>query len=277
LNIALIFASSAFDIYTASDHLPRSLFDKETGPSYDVAHTAFQSAVGTKKPRWDWLEEKVKVKDLRDGRCGTDGGPSGYPGPFGSELVKVVDGKSDDDLKERPEHAIFGMAMLGGGRVFGKAHLHGQYSSASRGVSKLTRTVDFPWESLGSALVVDIGGGVGGFSLQLSQLHPQLKFVIQDRAPVLKQAETVVWPKEYPEALAQKKIQFTPHNFFDVNPVKNADVYWLRYIIVRNTCVQIARRTHTDLMQHDWSDDFCVNILSAIKPSMGPRSRILIW
>jgi hypothetical protein len=119
-------ACSALDLYTASDHLPRSLFDKETGPSYDVARTAFQSAVGTQKPRWDWLEEKVTVKNLRDGRCGTEGGPSAYPGPFGSELDKAVEGMADDDLKERPELPIFGMAMLGGGKVFGKAHLYGE-------------------------------------------------------------------------------------------------------------------------------------------------------
>jgi len=121
----LMSVTSAFDPYTASDHLPRSLFDKETGPSYDVKHTAFQAAVGTKKPRWDWLEEKITVKNLRDGQCGTDGGPSGYPGPFGSDLVKAVDGKSDDELIARPEHATFGMAMLGGGRVTGRAHLYG--------------------------------------------------------------------------------------------------------------------------------------------------------
>lgn len=38
-----------------------------------------------------------------------------------------------------------------------------------------------------------------------------------------------------------------------------ADVYWLRYIL------------------HDWSDEYCVRILSRIKESMGRKSRILIW
>jgi hypothetical protein len=106
--------------------------------------------------------------------------------------------------------------------------------------------------------VVDVGGGVGGFSLQLSQVHPQLRFIIQDRAAMLKQAETVVWPKDNPDAIAQQRVQFCPHDFFEINPIKEADVYWLRYVM------------------HDWSDDFCVRILAGIKPSMGPRSRILI-
>ena len=99
---------------------------------------------------------------------------------------------------------------------------------------------------------------MGGFSLQLSQLYPQLKFIIQDRAAVLQQAETIIWPKDNPNALVQQQVQFCPHDFFEPNPVKEADVYWLRYIL------------------HDWSDDYCVRILAAIKPSMGPRSRILI-
>lgn len=95
--------------------------------------------------------------------------------------------------------------------------------------------------------------------MELGRLYANLKFVIQDRAPVLKQAETAVWPKESPDALKAGRVRFLPHDMFEPNPVKDADVYWLRYIM------------------HDWSDDYCVRILSAIKPSMGPRSRILIW
>ncbi len=76
---------------------------------------------------------------------------------------------------------------------------------------------------------------------------------------MLKQGETEVWPRENPTALHQGRVQFVQHDFFQTNPVKNADVYWFRYII------------------HDWSDDYCVQILKGIKAAMGPRSRILIW
>lgn len=106
--------------------------------------------------------------------------------------------------------------------------------------------------------MVDVGGGVGGFSLQLSQVYPQLHFVIQDRPAMVEQAEKVVWPRENPDAIAQQKVKFCSHDFFEPNPVKEADVYWLRYIM------------------HDWSDGFCIQILASIKQSMGPRSRILI-
>ncbi|KAI0512934.1 S-adenosyl-L-methionine-dependent methyltransferase [Xylaria bambusicola] len=229
------------DLYSSSDYLPRYLSDPVKGPSYALEVTPWQDALKTSKPRWDWLEESVPIHDLEAGNNSSDGGSSAYPGVFGDELAKACDGKTSATLIKRPEHRIFGLAMVGGGRVFGAAHLY-----------------DFPWATLGSATVVDVGGGVGGFCLQLSHIYPDLQFVVQDRAPALQQAQTEVWPRENAEALTAGRVKFMPHDFFDVNPVKNADVYWLRYIL------------------HDWSDDYCVRILNAIKPSMGPRSRILI-
>lgn len=72
---------------------------------------------------------------------------------------------------------------------------------------------------------------LGGFCVQLSHLYPSLSFVLQDRAPVLKIAETEVWPRESPEALRDGRITFMEHDFFMENPVKGAEVYWLRSIL----------------------------------------------
>lgn len=83
--------------------------------------------------------------------------------------------------------------------------------------------------------------------------------MVQDRAPVLKQAQSEVWSKDNPEALSSGRVRFVPHDFFNRNPIEGAEIYWLRYII------------------HDWADDYCVRILAAIKASMGPTSRLLIW
>jgi hypothetical protein len=97
--------------------------------------------------------------------------------------------------------------------------------------------------------VVDVGGGVGksrkciledyltkrqhlgGFDIQLSRLYPRLKFIVQDRGPGLKHAEQVIWPQEAPEALQAGRVQFMEHDFFQPNPVKDAEVYWLRYVM----------------------------------------------
>ncbi|TRX93219.1 hypothetical protein FHL15_005798 [Xylaria flabelliformis] len=229
------------DLYSSSDYLPRYLNDPNKGPSYAVNITPWQDALNTHKTRWDWLEEEVSVDALKAGNNSSLSGYSAYPGVFGAELQQACKDLKSTTLVKRPEHSIFGLAMVGGGRVFGQAHLY-----------------DFPWESLGPATIVDVGGGMGGFCLQLSHLYPELKFVLQDRAPVLKQAQSEVWPRENSEALRLGRIQFVPHDFFNTNPIMHADVYWLRYIL------------------HDWSDEYCVQILSRIKPSMGPRSRIMI-
>ncbi|KAM0648256.1 hypothetical protein ACHAO3_006919 [Verticillium nonalfalfae] len=240
------------DLYTASDHLPRALHDSVKGSSYAVDQTAWQDALGVSKSRWDWLEENTSASDLHKGYnaavqgttdtdtaartspsapgAGDQGGDAAaaspktpYPGVFGTELSRVVgSGVGDGQPISRPEHAIFSLAMVGGGRVFGRAHLH------------------------------------GGFCLQLSHLYPDLKFVLQDRGPAIDKAQNDVWPRENPAALAAGRIRFVVHDFFEKNPVPEADVYWLRYVL------------------HDWSDDYCVRILSGIRQSMGPRSRILI-
>lgn len=65
----------------------------------------------------------------------------------------------------------------------------------------------------------------------MSSLYPNLKFIIQDRGPVLQQAEQVTWPKDAPAAIAQGRVEFVEHDFFLPNPVHGAEVYWLRYIL----------------------------------------------
>lgn len=77
--------------------------------------------------------------------------------------------------------------------------------------------------------MVDVGGGVGGFAIQLSRLYPKLKFIIQDRGPVVEQGQKSIWPKEAPAALAEGRVEFMAHDFLATNPVRGAEVYWIRY------------------------------------------------
>ncbi|KIW05311.1 uncharacterized protein PV09_03836 [Verruconis gallopava] len=220
------------EAFSASDRLPRNLLHPVTGPSYDVTKTAWQDAIQTTKSRWDWIEERVEQEKLLD-----SGGH--YPGI--PSVVIEPPPKGEDGLVARPELAIMGLAMIGGGRVFGSAHVH-----------------DFPWASLGNSLIVDVGGGVGGFPLQLSMVYPDLRFEVQDRGPVIKQGLEHVWPKENPQALKDGRVKFTEHSFFEKNPTTGADIYILRLVL------------------HDWSDEYCIKILKGIKDSMATKSRLLI-
>jgi len=154
------------------------------------------------------------------------------------EFLEQGDPRPNGSLKPRRGLEIFSQAMVGGGRV----HASPLY-------------VDYPWETLGSATVVDVGGGVGGMSLDLAKRSPQLRFVLQDRAPVIQQAE-IVWEREFPEALETRRMKMMEHDFF-IEPIKFAEVYLFRYVF------------------HDWPDDDCITILKHLHDAMGPNSRIL--
>jgi hypothetical protein len=88
-----------------------------------VNQTATQRAVGTTKPRWEWLEEKISPEELLRVVPGTT--PS-YPGAFGPDVEVTLKQKDANGLVPRPELSLFGLAMLGGGRVTGTAHLYGR-------------------------------------------------------------------------------------------------------------------------------------------------------
>lgn len=60
---------------------------------------------------------------------------------------------------------------------------------------------------------------------------PSLKLVVQDKDPVIQQA-LAVWMVRHPAAISEGKVHLSAHNFFEANPVRGADVYWLRYIML---------------------------------------------
>lgn len=112
--------NSGWDLYTASDALPHALLDPKIGSSYSVKESAWQRAVGTTKERWNWLEEGTTSTELQNG-----GGSGAYLGPFGPDIAAAIQRTGGEETLRRPELDIFGLAMLGGGRVFGVAHLYG--------------------------------------------------------------------------------------------------------------------------------------------------------
>ncbi|MCJ1283722.1 hypothetical protein MMC26_003053 [Xylographa opegraphella] len=151
--------------------------------------------------------------------------------------VPSEDGKS---LVGRPELPYFSSAMVGVGRVSSTALIY-----------------DYPWSSLGKGTVVDVGGGVGGFALELAKQYPDLQFVVQDRAEVIAKGVTL-WTKEMPDALSSHRAKLMAEDFFKVNPVKGAEVYFMRGIM------------------HDWPNAESIKILKGIVPAMTAKSRVVI-
>ncbi|KAK4914864.1 hypothetical protein LTR49_016976 [Elasticomyces elasticus] len=92
---------------------------------------------------------------------------------------------------------------------------------------KLAHVVDgFDWGVQGKAKVVDLGGSTGDTAFVLTERYPELSIVVQDSK------STLAGAKEQ----AGMDVTFMEHDFFDTQPVKNADIYFFRWIF------------------HDWAD-----------------------
>lgn len=110
----------------------------------------------------------------------------------------------------------------------------------------------FNWAGLGEgAVVVDVGGGVGNASRAIAKVFPNLKFVVQDTENVVKNAVV--------EDLDIKgRIEFMAHDFFSPQPVKAADLYFFRRVMM------------------EWTDEKAAEIISQLKPALKQGAMIQI-
>lgn len=109
----------------------------------------------------------------------------------------------------------------------------------------------FDWASLGNGVVVDVGGSHGLVSQDIAREFPALRFVVQDLPKVIEDAKT-----KAPAELADR-VTFMAHDMFTEQPVKEADVYYFRWIF------------------HDWSDKYCIKILRSLIPALKAGARIM--
>ncbi|MCJ1318335.1 hypothetical protein MMC15_003663 [Xylographa vitiligo] len=109
----------------------------------------------------------------------------------------------------------------------------------------------FDWASLGNGLVVDVGGSHGLVSMDIAREFPSLRFIVQDLPKVIEDAK-----KECPAELTERVI-FMAYDMFTAQPVKDADVYYFRWIL------------------HDWSDKYSIKILKSLIPTLKPGARLM--
>lgn len=113
-------------------------------------------------------------------------------------------------------------------------------------VTHLFRSYD--WESLPSnTTVVDVGGGSGSMSIALAQRFPHLKFIVQDLGYAVEQGAS-----NLPEEL-HDRIKFQVHDFFDPQPVNDADIYFLQDVLIDHSDekAQLILTHLANAMKHD--------------------------
>ncbi|KAJ7749594.1 O-methyltransferase [Mycena maculata] len=135
----------------------------------------------------------------------------------------------------------------------------GMAMDASRRMSPLgPPSQGFKWASLpGNTLIVDVGGGIGSVSLEIARRNPCIRFIIQDKASVVREGQEH-WEKTLPGAMESGKVSFQAHDFFMAQPVKNADIFVLRFIC------------------HDWSDSYTLRILKHLREAAQDTTRLIV-
>jgi hypothetical protein len=104
-------------------------------------------------------------------------------------------------------------------------------------IEKLTTGFD---PTIGSALLVDVGGGLGHDLQALRQKHPDLPgdLILQDREGFISTLPKIT------------NSQAIAHDFFTPQSVLQARAYYLHSVL------------------HDWGDEACVKILENLKPAL---------
>lgn len=126
-----------------------------------------------------------------------------------------------------------------------------KYALSMSAPSKGPHTL-YPYGQLpAGSRVVDVGGGSGHITAPIAKQHPKISFVVQDSADTIAYGRSVYGSAGLP-------IEWQTVNFFTDQPVKGAEVYLLRHILV------------------DHPDRTSLQILNCIANAMDKGSRLLI-
>ncbi|KAH6899452.1 O-methyltransferase-domain-containing protein [Coprinopsis sp. MPI-PUGE-AT-0042] len=122
---------------------------------------------------------------------------------------------------------------------------------------------EFPWTELPAGTTFcDVGGGIGNMAMHIAKAHPHIQVKLQDQPKQIEQAIKDHWPKHYPQAIEENRIEFKSIDFFTEAPISGCDIYYVR--------------RHPVFCDHDWPDAQCQQILKNVRRAMAPQSRLLI-
>lgn len=224
----------------------------EPRPGY-IAHSAASHVLATSAPMMDWIgafSEDIwpAAPRMVDALAKWPGEPS--PTQTGHNLAEGTSVPFFQTLASKPDRA----------RRFASAM---SIMQSAPGWDASAALSGFDWDSLvcslesggGGGTVVDVGGSDGTFALALSRQHPALKIIVQDLPSVIQGASLA---NNTPRQNRDASITLQEHDFFTEQPVRGADVYFLRMIL------------------HDWPDEAATKILRQLVPALKPGARILI-
>ncbi|KAG5641790.1 hypothetical protein DXG03_004194, partial [Asterophora parasitica] len=136
-------------------------------------------------------------------------------------------------------------------------HRSRRFNIAMQGIQSLQSDVvstAYDWKDLpAGSVIVDVGGGVGTWSLVLARKFPDFEFVVQDVPGVIQDAEKL-WKTSLPNAKVTLEVQ----DFFKPQPERNVSVFLMKHIL------------------HDWSDEYVVKILAQLRTIARPDTKLIL-
>ncbi|KAK2608453.1 Alpha-1,3-mannosyltransferase cmt1 [Conoideocrella luteorostrata] len=121
-------------------------------------------------------------------------------------------------------------------------------------LSHFVDTYDFSEVDQQGGTLVDIGGSHGFVCVDLARKWKHMKFIVQDLPKTVNSAPKPICEIE----TVAERIQFEAHDFFQEQPVKDADVYFFRWII------------------HNYSTPYAIKLLKNLVPALKPGARVII-
>ncbi|KAJ7327940.1 S-adenosyl-L-methionine-dependent methyltransferase, partial [Mycena albidolilacea] len=116
----------------------------------------------------------------------------------------------------------------------------------------------FDWSALpADSILIDIGGGLGHTSMTIAQKNPTLRIIKQDLDHQVEDAK-LHWKKHFPSYVESQMVEFQAHDFFNPQPVKNAAVFLLRYIM------------------HNWPDARVAALFQNLRATAQPTTQLVI-
>jgi hypothetical protein len=216
----------------------------ETRPGF-VSHTAASRVLHQEPSALDtvgFLLEDLAPAALQTVKAYEKWPDSSEPSETGFNVAESTSKPFYLHLADDPERARrfgAGMRFMTKGTLYDLRHLVQGYDWASLDATHGT--------------VVDVGGGHGSVSIALASAFSHLKFIVQDLPGTVESGASQLEPE------LRSRVTFMPHDFFQPQPVKDADIYFFRFIF------------------HNWADKYAVKLLHALVPALKPGAKIVIY
>lgn len=122
-----------------------------------------------------------------------------------------------------------------------------------------TAAVDlFPWTTVKSGTVIDLGGGSGHAAISTALAFPAMKIIVQDVPNNRAVCEAAI-----AKANLQDRVRFEEHDFFTPQPTELVESGDVKAVFLR-------------AILHDWPDDECTKILGQLIPYLKQGAKVFV-